>query len=127
MNTNRRKGHDAERYYAQLFRDLGFPLCKTTRESSRLLDNCKIDLDFLPVLVQIKAGRQKDFNPSKILFEMETKLKENFPEDEIIHKKPKLVIHHKQGVSGRKRNEYDELVIMTFETFKKFLYDYTSK
>ena len=123
-NTNRRKGFNAERFYAQCFRDLGYPFCKTTRESSRLLDSCKIDLNFLPVLVQIKAGKQKNFNPSKILFEMEENLKTNFPPEEAVHSKPKIVIHHKQGVSGKKRNEFDTLVIMSFETFKQFLKNY---
>ena len=106
-NTNRRKGFSAERLYAQQFRELGYSFCKTTRESSRLLDRCKIDLDFLPILVQIKAGKQKNYNPSKILSEIEENLLLNFPLEDSIHKKPKIVIHHKQGVSGKKRNEYD--------------------
>ena len=52
---NRRKGHNAERRRAQMFRELGFDKCKTSREASRLLDNCKVDLAFVPYNVQMKA------------------------------------------------------------------------
>lgn len=120
-NTNRNKGHNAERLYAKIFRDLGYTYCKTTRESSRLLDNCKVDLDGLPFLIQIKAGKQKALNPSKILFEMTENLKINFPKEDLIHTKPKILIHHKQGIQGKPRNEYDNLVVMTFETFLKLI------
>lgn len=120
-NTNRTKGHNAERLYAKIFRELGFSYCKTTRESSRLLDNCKIDLDGIPYAIQIKAGKQKALNASKIFFEMEETLNINFPKEDIIHTKPKILIHHKQGIKGKPRNEFDNLVIMTFETFKKII------
>lgn len=120
-NTNRNKGHNAERLYAKIFRDLGYTYCKTTRESSRLLDKCKVDLDGLPFLIQIKAGKQKALNPSKILCEMTENLKINFPKEDLIHAKPKILIHHKQGIQGKTRNEYDNLVVMTFETFLKLI------
>ena len=47
--TNRRKGHNAERYYANFFKDLGYTFCKTARQASRLHDDCGIDLIFAPV------------------------------------------------------------------------------
>lgn len=120
-NTNRTKGHNAERFYANIFREMGYIYCKTTRESSKLLDNCKVDLDGIPFSIQIKAGTQKGLNASKIFFEMEEALKKNFPPEDIIHTKPKILIHHKQGIKGKSRNEFDNLVMMTFETFKKII------
>jgi hypothetical protein len=55
---------------------------------------------------------------------MEEELLKAYPDDLKFTSKPKVVIHHKQGASGRQRNEYDNLVIMTFETFKIFLKNY---
>lgn len=125
--TNRKKGFDAERLYASKFREeLGFTYCKTTRESSRLLDSCKIDLDFIPFGIQIKAGKQRNLNYSKSLYEIDEKVKVSLPDNNPFKNCPKLVIHYKQGTSGRKRTEYDELVIMSFETFKKLIHGNTN-
>ena len=57
-STNKRKGHNAERYYCNLFKELGFEFCTTARLASRLYDNAKIDLVNLPYNLQIKAGVQ---------------------------------------------------------------------
>ena len=46
--NNKRKGSNAERFYAKIFRDLGFDKCITSRQGSRLHDNAGIDLMFLP-------------------------------------------------------------------------------
>lgn len=124
VNTNRTKGNNAERYYAKIFRDLGFDKCKTSRQASRLYDDCAIDLMFLPILVQIKAGRQKGMNPSKIFSDMKDRIKENFPETSPEQHLPKILIHYKNTGNGNKRSEYDELVIMTFNTFLIFFKPY---
>jgi len=122
--TNRRKGFNAERLYAKIFRNLGYDKCKTTRESSRLLDSCKVDLNFLPILVQIKAGIQKKFNASKTLFLMNEELNKHYDKNSEILDMPKIIIHHTACMKNKKRTEYDDLVIMTFNTFKRFLKDY---
>ena len=64
--TNRRKGHNAERHYASFFKELGYEFCKTSRQASRLHDDCGIDLMYLPFLVQIKAGKQKGLKEQKL-------------------------------------------------------------
>lgn len=120
-STNKRKGNNAERYYASIFREQGYPYCRTSREASKLHDDCAVDLVFLPVLVQIKAGRQRNMNPSKVLFDITERVKLNFPEDSPERNMPSVMIHYKEAGRGKKRSEYDELVTMTFDTFLKFL------
>ena len=122
--TNKRKGFDAERLYANRFREMGFSNCLTTRESSRLLDRCKVDLNFLPFMIQIKAGIQRNLNFSKTLLEMDENLLQHFPITHEYFSFPHIVIHHKQGRKGVNRTEYDELVIMSFNTFKKLINEY---
>ena len=59
--TSRTKGHNGERELALLFKtETPFEKCTTTRNSSRILDNCKIDLNFIPLNVQSKVGEQKN-------------------------------------------------------------------
>lgn len=124
--TNKRKGSDAERYYARRFRQEGFNYCKTSRESSKLHDDCAIDLVFIPVLAQIKAGKQRGMNPSVILSEIHERIAENFPPEAPEHKMPAILIHRKEVGAGNKRTEYHELVTMTFDTFLTFLKAYTN-
>jgi len=114
MNNNRRKGHNAERYYVQIFKEL-FPECQTSRYASRMLDDAGVDIAELPLLVQIKAGLQKGLKPVDILQNINSKIPNSKKE------LPKLCIHHKQGVPGKKRDEYSSIVTMTFDDFFKIL------
>lgn len=115
--TNKRKGSDAERYYAKIFREVGFTHCKTSRLGSKLLDDAGIDLMFLPFNVQIKAGKQVGLNPSKELRYMQDRMVELFPSTSQEHKFPKLVIHKKEVGPGNRRSEFDEIVSMSFTDF----------
>lgn len=108
MANNRTKGHNAERYYAQVFREL-FPDCQTSRYASRMLDDQGVDLANIPLLVQIKAGLHKGMKPDEVL----RNIKNNLPKDT----RPKILIHHKQGAKGKKRDEFSSLVTMTFDDF----------
>ena len=120
--TNKRKGSDAERYYAKIFRDdLGFTHCKTSRLGSKLHDDAGIDLIFLPLNVQIKAGKQVGLNPGKELNYMQGRMEELFPKTSQEHYYPKIVIHKKEVGQGKKRSEFDEIVSMTFSDFLKLL------
>lgn len=117
--ANKRKGSRIERDYANIFK-VHVPQCQTTRNTSKLLDACKVDLNFLPVLLQIKAGIQRDYNAATILNEMVAALSKHLPPHYPEHKMPKAVIHHKDIPEGRKtkpRLPTDSMVTMTFDDF----------
>lgn len=118
---NRTLGHNAERFYANEFRNLGFDKCVTSREGSRLHDNCKIDLIFIPFNIQVKAGTQRGISPVSVLKEMNKLINESFPPSSPELDYPKLVIQRRTVGSGNDRTEYDELVTMTFQDFKKLI------
>ena len=119
--ANRQKGHNAERYFAGKFRDLGFDLCQTSRYGSRQLDDCKIDLINLPYNVQVKAGFQRGLNPSIVFKEMDKLISENLPKERPEHNYPKILIHRKQVGQGNTRTKYDDIVSMTFDDFVKII------
>lgn len=120
--TNKRKGSDAERYYAKIFREeLGFSHCKTARLGSKLHDDAGIDLIFIPLNIQVKAGKQAGLNVSKELENMQNKMIEFFPSTSLEHSYPKIVIHKKEAGTGRRRTEFDEIVSMSFKDFKTLL------
>lgn len=120
--TNKTKGSNAERYYAKRFREeLGFDKCVTSRFGSKLHDNAKIDLLFIPYNIQIKAGRQKGLGYSKTLQEIRDSIQTTFPDFAVEHTFPDIVIHKKEVDPGKARTPNDELVIMSFDTFKKLI------
>jgi hypothetical protein len=119
--TNKRKGNDAERYYAEKFRELGFENCKTSRQGAKMLDDCGIDLIFIPFNVQIKSGLQQGLRPHKVLEYMKNRISEVLPKSSIEHTLPKIMIHKRQVGQGNKRDEFSEIVSMTFEDFSKII------
>lgn len=119
--TNKRKGSNAERHYVNYFKGLhkDFSFCITSRQGSRILDDCKVDLMNLPILLQIKAGKQRGMNPSAVLQEMDEMLVQKIPASDPMHKLPRAVIHRKEVGRGKRRNKYSEIVSMTLEDFTK--------
>lgn len=108
---NRRKGMNLERKVAKKFRDSGYEFAKTSRQASRLLDDSKVDIAFVPFLPQCKKGYVKGLNYTAILLEIKEMIKKNFPPDNEVHNYPGVIFHDK----GRKAEE--KLVIMEEETF----------
>lgn len=108
MVDHRKKGHAGEVYYRNIFRDLGFSHCVTSRFGSRMYDNAKIDLINLPFNLQIKVGTQKNMSPGKELYSMGEKLIEYFPPNDEVFSKPKLLIHKKQA---KQRGKYSEEIV----------------
>lgn len=108
---NRVAGHNLERRIASKFREIGYPFAKTSRQASRLLDDSKVDIAFVPFLVQCKKGYKKGLNYTSILLEMKEAIKANFPPDDSVHTLPGIILHDK----GRKSEE--KLVVMEEETF----------
>lgn len=112
-------GHNAELIYVKEFRAMGFDKCCTSRLGSHLTDSAKIDLMFIPVNVQVKAGYNGGISAGKVLSEMKFSVKQLFPAHTIEYNAPSIMIHHKDGKSGVPRTELDSIVSMTFEDFKK--------
>jgi hypothetical protein len=108
---NRRVGADLERRVAKQFRDLGYKYAKTSRQASRLLDDSKVDIAFVPFLVQCKKGYKKGLNYTNIFLETKEAIKKNFPPDDKVHEYPCIIIHDKDKKSEEK------LVIMEELTF----------
>lgn len=119
--TNKRKGSNTEREYAEKFRQLGFENCKTARQGAKMLDDCGIDLIFIPFNVQIKAGLQQGLRPHKVLEYMKNRITEVLPKYSVEHNLPKILIHKRQVGQGNKRDEFSDIVYMTFEDFSKII------
>lgn len=122
-NTNRNKGHNAEREYVNIFK-LFHPQCKSSREASRLYDNCKIDIWGIPIMIQVKSGYGTNIPHSKILDGMELLINKNFKKDSIECTSPKIIIHKKDKstLPGKPRASTDTIVAMTLDDFLKHFY-----
>lgn len=101
--NSRTKGCNAERKYARIFREQftwssAYNKCKTSREASRLLDDSKVDLAFIPLNAQIKKGYWKVRPKPDVIFkQMGEKLEENFPKNDPQISYPKVLIHELDG------------------------------
>lgn len=95
---------------AKIFREIGYDKAKTTRQASRLLDNCKVDIAFTPYNIQCKSVIA-NINYTNIFKDIKSLLKENFPEDDDVVNKP-IVIAHKRG-----RLKEQHHIILEFDTF----------
>ena len=122
MANNRKRGHDAERYYAKVFYDMGFTFCKTSRLASRLLDNCKVDLYGLPYNIQVKGGKHKNLNPRRVLNQMRELLALNFPPHDPVHSYPSFIIHRRMIYS----NQNDDDIVYYLKDNKLIKTDFKS-
>ena len=107
----RNKGHNLERLIVNKFKELGYSFCKTSRNASKILDDSKVDIAFIPYNVQCKAGYPKGLNYPAIFDQMDIGLKLNFPPNEKVHTYPKVIIHDKG------RRPIDKLVVIPLNDF----------
>lgn len=121
-NYSRNKGHSYERTLAERFRTVfGFTKCKTSRQASRLLDDCKVDLAFTKgFLIQAKSGYVNNRPKPDIIFsEMRRLLKEHYEDDS-----PEFtydpILFHKLDTKG-------EFVTMEYALFEKLFKKYREK
>jgi len=89
----RRIGHNYERKIAKEFRDMGFTRSATTRATSRIMDDAKIDINGVTYNIQCKAVKT-GLNVFTVLEEMEKTIPKLVPERRdyinlIFHKKEK--------------------------------------
>jgi hypothetical protein len=92
---NRTAGHSYERTIAKEFREIGYAHCKTSREASKLLDNCKVDHWGIPYNIQAKNGYTKGLNYLEILDNIKELLAKEYPQ----RLEYPTIIFHKRGVS----------------------------
>jgi len=116
--NSRTKGHSYERWLAKYFREqFNFNFCKTSREASRMLDDCSIDISGIPYNIQAKSGYKGHRpKPDLIFGNMVEKLNQNFPKDDPIHERMKLLFHKLDG-----HKPENHLVTMQFCDFMKIL------
>ncbi len=69
----RKKGNNYELYVVNLFKEIGFTNCSTSRFSSKELDNLKVDIYGLPFNVQCKAVEKLSPGYHEILTSMPNK------------------------------------------------------
>lgn len=96
VNHNRTKGHNYERELVKIFKELGFDRAISTRASSKLLDDCKVDINFIPYRIQAKSGYDKVRPKFEVLkSECDRLIQEKFPEDEaaLLLNKPYILFH----------------------------------
>lgn len=118
--NNRSKGLRGERKYRLIFIDLGYTKCETSRNSSRLLDNCKVDLDFLPFNVQIKTGKHTSMKPDVILTEMKTLIESTYEDTDRINY-PYFIIHELEGKKGKVRTHNETQVHIRYSDLQKII------
>ena len=124
--ASKRLGNQIEELYAKLFIQLGFTFCKMTRLASKLHDNAKIDLMFIPFNIQIKGGKQRNLNAGKELQSMDSSIKLMFPPKDEVFSKPLILIHHEEsledlGVPMKLRKiPANQNVFMSLTQFNKF-------
>lgn len=90
---NRRAGHQYERDLALQFRELGYSGCQTSRYASRILDDCKVDLNLPDLNVQAKNVKS-NMKYEDIFDSMHDALEQKMPErigliSTVFHKKQK--------------------------------------
>lgn len=112
MNKNKDKGSRFERKIRLDLKNK-FPFVKTSREASRLFDNCGIDLVNIPFFIQCKDVQSKSLNYQKLKNECLTLVKFQFPPDQPQY--PYVLIHKVA------RNTIQ--VTMDYDLFLKLLND----
>ena len=117
---NREVGHRYERKWAKIFRQLGHEHCKTTRHASRLLDDCGVDLAFIPYLFQCKHVAS-GINYPKLIHEIETRISTMLPPNSPESEYPVIIAHRK----GKKEEE--ELIVMKAKDFVELLQNAKNK
>ena len=104
----RRIGHNYERKIAKEFRDMGFHRAATSRATSRIMDDAKIDINGVPYNIQCKAVKT-GLNVFTVLDDMESCIPKMVPERDVY---VNVVFHKKEG---------EEVVVLRKEDFYRII------
>lgn len=106
---SRTKGHNMERAIVNELKEIGYVNAKTSRYSSKLLDDSKVDINYVPFNIQSKAVKTS-INYVKLIAEIRALIKKNCPDRESYP----LMIFHKRATNS-------DLVIMERKDLYKIL------
>jgi hypothetical protein len=95
----RRIGHNYERKIVKELKELGFALAATTRATSKIMDDAKIDINGIPYNIQCKAVRT-GLNVFTVLDDMDECIPKMVPDRDVYIN----VVFHKK--------EIDEVVVL---------------
>lgn len=123
----RRRGHNGERHYMNVFKEMGYKRCSTSRSSSRQLDDCGVDLNGIPFNIQIKTGIHKGLNPLKSIIEYKRRLQDVYEDEPHRLGYPFFLIHRKMGTPGKRRTPFNDIVYIQLEDFLSLAYGIETK
>lgn len=114
-NKNAVKGRTWERTIINWVKPF-WTFAQSSRATSRLLDNCKIDINFIPVLIQAKATQMRP-NFQKLWEECMSLIDKWYPPAEAkeLKKKPYVVFHKDTTRRGGKNKPHTETMTVTAE------------
>ena len=119
--VNKIKLGQAESIYTRLFKESGFLKCKVSKVLDRDYKDSGITFNNLPLNVILQVGKKDLINPSRILFEIQNKIKKLFIKESTENNNINVMIHRKEVGRGKKREDVDDLVYMSFKDFNKLI------
>lgn len=125
-HPNKTKGNRLEQQVAKDLREKGFKFAKTARYTSKLADDCKIDITGVPFLIQAKSGYNSPRLKFEVLFrECQGLIKEHYPEKHIVHKLPYVLINKLNRTVGGKVSQPEmNQVTISYDFFMELLSHY---
>lgn len=119
--NSKQKGNTYERQIARIFREvLGLSYAGTSRQRSRLLDDCGIDIAGVPMNVSLKSGyKGRRPKPEEIFKTISERLKKHFPEHDPIHGYLIFLFHKLDGY-----HPAHHIVSMTFDDWCRLMVVY---
>ena len=114
-NKNAVKGHNLERAVINDVKPF-WSYAKSARETSRLLDNVKVDINFIPVLIQCKATQMRP-NFQKLWEECMELIDKWYPpaQAEELKSKPYIIVHKDTTRRAGKNKPHVQTMTMTYE------------
>lgn len=117
----RRKGHNFERIIVKSLKEKLGHHAGTTRDNSKKLDDCGIDIIGTDVLIQCKAGYATKRPKYEDIYDyIHSQLANRFGADHAIHQYPILLVHNLDVGSGKKRLSQHTHVTMTWDDYINF-------
>lgn len=122
MSKARTKGHNWERMVRRFWIDMGYEQTRTTREASKQLDGCGIDLVGTPFLIQCKAGYARNRPKFEEEYEyIKSRIVDQFGSTHPLNRFPIVLYHLMDTGRGNARQAQHSYVSMTVEDFHRLL------